>query len=92
MQVYPIKTTLKAPGTQRLKQKYDYVLSSFAFNLNLRHYDVATTWRGVTSDMSDVKELIPEFFYLPEMFQNVNGRGLHSFTLELNLSNSRTRS
>ena len=23
--------------------------------------------------MSDVKELIPEFFYLPEMFQNVNG-------------------
>ena len=22
--------------------------------------------------MSDVKELVPEFFYLPEMFKNVN--------------------
>ena len=35
--------------------------------------DVSTCWRGVLSDMSDVKELIPEFYYLPEMFVNVNG-------------------
>ena len=35
-------------------------------------HDVGTVWRGVTSDMSDVKELIPEWYYLPEMFTNVN--------------------
>ena len=35
-------------------------------------HDIPTAWKGVNSDMSDVKELIPEFFYLPEMFQNVN--------------------
>ena len=34
--------------------------------------DVPTCWKGVTSDVSDVKELIPEFYYLPEMFVNVN--------------------
>ena len=29
---------LKAPGTERLKLKYDEVVSSFAFNFNLRRY------------------------------------------------------
>ena len=38
MQVDPIKPTLKAPGTKRLKLKYDKVLSSFAFKFNLRRY------------------------------------------------------
>ena len=34
----PNKLTLKAPGTQPLKLKYDEVLSSFAFKFNLRCY------------------------------------------------------
>ena len=38
MQVYPIKPTLKPPGTKRFKLKYDEVLSNFAFNFNLRRY------------------------------------------------------
>ena len=38
VQVDPIKPTLKAPGTKRLKLKYDKLLSSFAFNFNLRRY------------------------------------------------------
>ena len=38
MQVHPIKSTLHAPGTKRLKLKYDDLISSFAFNLNLRRY------------------------------------------------------
>ena len=38
MQVDPIKPTLKAPGSKRLKLKYDELLSSFGFNFNLRHY------------------------------------------------------
>jgi hypothetical protein len=38
VQVDPIKPTLKAPGTKLLELQYDERLSSFAFNLNLRHY------------------------------------------------------
>ena len=38
MQVDPIKRTLKAPGTKRLKLKYDQVVSNFAFKINLRRY------------------------------------------------------
>ncbi|KAI8545261.1 hypothetical protein RHMOL_Rhmol07G0027700 [Rhododendron molle] len=34
--------------------------------------DIGATWNGVLEDMSDVKELVPELFYLPEMFTNEN--------------------
>ncbi|CAI9101616.1 OLC1v1038984C1 [Oldenlandia corymbosa var. corymbosa] len=34
--------------------------------------DVAATWNGVLEDMSDVKELVPELFYLPEVMTNDN--------------------
>lgn len=30
-------------------------------------------WKGCTSNPSDVKELIPEMFYCPEVLKNVNG-------------------
>ena len=43
VQVDPIKPTLKAPGTKRLKLKYDELLSSFAFKFNLRRYTLAET-------------------------------------------------
>ncbi|XP_068123171.1 neurobeachin isoform X9 [Hyperolius riggenbachi] len=33
---------------------------------------VARSWRNCQRDTSDVKELIPEFYYLPEMFVNSN--------------------
>ena len=36
MLVQPIKPTLKAPGTKRLRLKCEELLSSFAFNPNLR--------------------------------------------------------
>ena len=36
MQVDPIKPTLKAPGTKRLKLEYYEMLSRFAFEFNLR--------------------------------------------------------
>jgi len=38
VQVDPFRPTLKAPRTKRLTQKYDGLLSSFAFNFNLRRY------------------------------------------------------
>jgi len=39
VQVDPVKPTLKAPGTKRLKPKYDEPLSKFAFKFNLRRYN-----------------------------------------------------
>jgi len=38
VQADPIKPTSKAPGTKRLKLKYNKLLSSLAFNLNSRRY------------------------------------------------------
>ncbi|XP_063739788.1 lipopolysaccharide-responsive and beige-like anchor protein isoform X2 [Eleginops maclovinus] len=37
---------------------------------------VARAWRNCQRDTSDVKELIPEFYYLPEMFINANSYNL----------------
>ncbi|XP_059651515.1 BEACH domain-containing protein C2 [Cornus florida] len=34
--------------------------------------DIPSTWNGVLEDMSDVKELVPELFYLPEILTNGN--------------------
>ncbi|PON35234.1 WD repeat containing protein [Parasponia andersonii] len=34
--------------------------------------DIVATWNGVLEDMSDVKELVPELFYLPEILTNEN--------------------
>ncbi|XP_077396974.1 neurobeachin isoform X2 [Festucalex cinctus] len=34
---------------------------------------IARSWRNCQRDTSDIKELIPEFFYLPEMLVNANG-------------------
>ncbi|KAK6918481.1 Neurobeachin/BDCP, DUF4704, partial [Dillenia turbinata] len=34
--------------------------------------DIAATWNGVLEDMSDVKELVPELYYLPEILTNEN--------------------
>jgi len=38
VQVDPIKPTLKAPGSKRLKLKYDELPSNSAFIFNLRRY------------------------------------------------------
>jgi len=40
VQIDPIKPKLAAPGDERSKLKFDKLLSSFAFNLNLRRF----TW------------------------------------------------
>jgi hypothetical protein len=45
-QVDPIKHTLKAPGTRRLKLEFDELLSSFAFSFKLRRYTLARAPHG----------------------------------------------
>jgi len=37
------------------------------------HNSIPATWEGVNTNPADVKELIPEFFYLPEFLKNGNG-------------------
>ena len=34
---------------------------------------VAATWQNCLMNTSDVKELTPEFFYLPEFLRNADG-------------------
>jgi hypothetical protein len=34
-----MQSLLKAPGTKRLKPRYDGLLAGFAFNFNLRRYN-----------------------------------------------------
>jgi hypothetical protein len=41
VQVDPIKPTFKAPGTKRLKLKYEELLSNFGFKFSLRRYTLA---------------------------------------------------
>jgi len=40
-----MKPTLKPPGTERLKLKYDEAPSTFAFKFNLRRYNLGTPLR-----------------------------------------------
>ncbi|KAM6933600.1 neurobeachin isoform 2-T2 [Xenentodon cancila] len=47
------------------KNKFDHPDRTFS--------SIARSWRNCQRDTSDVKELIPEFYYLPEMFVNSNG-------------------
>ena len=53
--VDPIKPTLKAPGTNRLKLQHDEPLSNFAFNFNLRRYAMVTT-EQVRSDIQWIQD------------------------------------
>ena len=46
VQVEPMKSNLKVPGTKRLKVKYDNLLSRLASKINLRRY---TTGRCITA-------------------------------------------
>ena len=39
-------------------------------------HSMASTWAGVMNGNQDVKELTPEFFYMPEFFANQNGLDL----------------
>ncbi|XP_078078372.1 neurobeachin a isoform X4 [Mustelus asterias] len=48
--------------------KFDYPERTFS--------SIAKSWRNCQRDTSDVKELIPEFYYLPEMFVNSNNYNL----------------
>ena len=68
MQVEPIKPTLKAPGTKRLKLKYDELLSNVAVKFDLRCYTVdqmgavmavgSVTYLGAATSSSSIYTLV----------------------------------
>ena len=44
---------------------------------NRLFYSIEETLYNISSQKSDLRELIPEFFYLPEMFMNINNINFH---------------
>ena len=79
MQVNPVKPTLKAPRTKRLKVKCDEPLSNFAFNFNLRRYKVAETKRVIHAEVRNLHvELLKQFHDMREeqlqMFEELRGQ------------------
>jgi len=71
-----MKPALKAPGTERLKLKYEELLFNFWFQIQpAAPHEGAVAAVGLRAGRT-----------------RVCGRGSHSFTSELKLSNSRTRS
>jgi len=79
VQIDPPKTTLKPPGTKRLKLKYDKLLSIcfiFYFNFNLRRY--TKEFGGDGGDGGGG--------FLEPGEHGAGGRGLRSSTFRLNLS------
>jgi serine/threonine protein kinase len=91
---------LKAPRTKRLKLKYDGLPSSFAFNFNLRLYNLSSPSgpRVIHYDLKPGNILfdaagrvkITDFGLSKVMEERAGGggvgRGLHSSTFQLNLS------
>jgi len=75
VQVDPIKPTMKAPGTKRLKLEYDETLSDFAFKFKLCRY--------MKVSQAKMEQLTSESL---TMHDDAVGRGLHSSTFQLNLS------
>ena len=55
MQVDPIKPTLKAPGTKRLKLKYDNLPSKIAFNFDLLRFSKEALATSELMDLAKVR-------------------------------------
>ena len=49
-------------------------------NPNRLFFSIEETLYNISSQKSDLRELIPEFFYLPEMFMNINSINFHKRT------------
>jgi hypothetical protein len=79
VQVVPVKPTLIAPGTKRLKLLYDKLLSNFAFNFSLHRYTLVLFILFPFLRRDVRRASVPAHLLL-------TGRGLHSSTFWLNVS------
>jgi len=69
VQVHPIKPTLAAPGTKRLKLEYEKLISDPGFNFDLRRYNKDTTGLLLLTDdgtllhrMTSPKKNVPKVY------------------------------
>ena len=74
MHVVPVKPTLIAPGTKRLKLKYDEPLSNFAFKFNFRRYTVVCA------------SALHSYAYEHSIFPQMSACSLTGFTLTVNVN------
>ena len=98
MQVDPMRPTLKAPGSKRLKPEHEKLLSNFALNVNLRCYREAQSRNKHFMDeieffVTDVMATIALNGFVLTMLSPAatlgrtpgGGRGSHSSTSQLSL-------
>jgi len=83
-----MKPELKAPGTNLFTPQHDKPLSNFAFNFNLRRYNLRAPRRPPVSPNHPgavgVSLRQPGVVH-PELRHHVRGRGLHSSSFRLNV-------
>ena len=65
VQVHPMRVTLKAHGTKRLKLNFDILLSNFVLKFNLRRYteEEAAFWASVLAIRGEVNKGIEAWAY-----------------------------
>jgi len=80
VQVDPIKPTLKAPGTERLKLKHEELLSHFGYKFKMRRYSLDI---GEGNYMMELEE---DYNILDAVSTIQQAGVLHSYTILLNLS------
>ena len=67
MQVDPIKPKLKPPGTKRLKLNCNVLLSSFAFEFNLRRFNKANEYFSNAAKQNHLARGSTHFSRVPQM-------------------------
>jgi hypothetical protein len=72
-----MKPVLLAPGTKRLKLNHDEPLSSFAFNINLRHYSTGGGGEEEEEEVEEQEEEDGPVFgpMMPDGYQSEDGDG-----------------
>ena len=63
-----------------MNENLKIVLFYLRFDVADRQFcSIYNTWQGLLENPNDVKELIPEFYYLPEFLENTNSKCLALF-------------
>jgi len=87
-----MKPTLKAPGTKRLKLNFDkplLILLNFCFHIQVAPLHQGATRPGVPRGRQELESAGPQLRAARLLLLGrgqPHGRGLHSFTSQLNLS------
>ena len=70
--------------------RFEYAQGGRFDHADRMFHSVESTWRACLENTSDVKELVPEFFYQPEFLRNSNGFDLG--TRQVRMTDAESRS